>query len=101
MRRIRYTVLVAGLGLATIAALAQSADTPAADPAWDPANMSRTIDAARQSRQQGDLAAAERLCHAAFDSVDRSALAAYDAYADRLRADHRTEEASVREQSAN
>ena len=99
MRRFRFTVLMAGLGLATIAAMAQPADTTAADPSWDLARMGRTIAAARQARQQGALMAAERLCHAAFESVDKGALAAYDAYADRLAAEHRTEQARVREQS--
>ena len=61
--------------------------------------MGRTIADARQARQHGDLTTAERLCHAAFESVDESALAAYDAYADRLAAEHRAEEARVREQS--
>ena len=86
MRRIGITVLMAGLGLATIAATAQPADTAVADASWDLARMGRTIAAARQARQAGDLDSAERLCRVAFESVDRSALATYDAYADRLKA---------------
>lgn len=85
MRRIGITVLMAGLGLATIAATAQPADTAVADASWDLARMGRTIAAARQARQAGDLDSAERLCRVAFESVDRSALATYDAYADRLK----------------
>jgi hypothetical protein len=68
--------------------------------AWDPAGIAHTIDAARQAREHGDVMGAERLCHDAFQSIDTSALAAYDAYADRLRAEQRPEEATVRAQAA-
>jgi hypothetical protein len=74
--------------------------TRAVAPSWDVAAVGRTIDAARQARQRGDLMAAERLCHAAFRAVDESALAAYDAYAERLEAEHRGEAATVRAQAA-
>ncbi len=67
---------------------------------WDIAQMRSTVAAARQAHRRGDPVAAESLCHEAFESVDRSALAAYDAYADRLRTEHRADEAAVREQSA-
>lgn len=100
MRRIGITVLMAGLGLATIAATAQPADTAVAAVSWDLARMGRTIAAARQARQAGDLDSAERLCRVAFESVDRSALAAYGAYADRIKARHRNDEAAVRERFA-
>jgi hypothetical protein len=88
------------------AALATATAAPAAElradvsPSFDQPGLARTIDAARQARQRGDLLAAERLCYAAFKIVDESALAAYDAFADRLKAEHRAEETVVRAQSA-
>jgi len=100
MGMIRYAVCMASLTLATIPAMAQPADTDAAGASWDVAGMGRTIAAARQARQAGDLDTAEQLCRVAFDSVERSALAAYDAYADRLKAEHRSDESTVHEQSA-
>jgi hypothetical protein len=42
--------------------------------------------------------AAERLCYAAFETVDHNALAAYDAYAKLLRVKRRAEEQTVRAQ---
>jgi hypothetical protein len=92
-------VTIALLATAAMAAPAEGAHPDAAS-SWDQAGVARNIDAARQARQQGDLMAAERLCHAAFESVEESALAAYDAYADRLKAEHRGEEATVRAQAA-
>jgi hypothetical protein len=95
--------IVAAIFFATCAALAADpADSPPGSGnavSWDPVAIAHTIDAARQARQQGDLMSAERLCYAAFQSIDASALAAYDAYADRLHAEHRAEEAAVRGQS--
>jgi hypothetical protein len=85
------------------AAAAEPADRPLADARaapWDPAAIARTVDAARQARQHGDVMGAERLCRDAFGSIGASALAAYDAYADRLKAEHRPEEATVRAQAA-
>ena len=101
MRTLLPTVLASCIGTTALLATAQ----PAADPTstglpWDPAQMGRTIDAARQARRHGDVMTAERLCYVAFQSVDQSALAAYDAYAGRLHAEDRLEEATVREQSA-
>lgn len=78
---------------------AAPAQTTTAASTWDAVWMGHTIEAARQARRSGDTTTAEQLCHDAFDSVDRSALAAYDAYVDRLRVDHRAEEATVRNQS--
>ena len=99
MQRFRLPALLAALGAALVTAVTLPAGAVEADPSWDPARMGRTIASARLARQQGDLDAAERLCREAFESVDRSALAAYDAYADRLHAEHRAEEAAVRDQS--
>lgn len=100
MRISRPTALLASVFTATIAAMAQPVDTTAADLSWDPARMGRWIAAARQSRQEGELMAAERLCRDAFESVEQSALAAYDAYAARLEVEHRNEAGTVRERSA-
>jgi hypothetical protein len=103
MQSVFHRPIVAALFFASCAALAANpADGPAASGAavaWDPAGAARTIDAARQAHQRGDLMSAERLCYSAFQSIDASALAAYDAYADRLHAEHRAEEATVRAQS--
>ena len=93
-------LLIPCLCTVPLAATAQSAAEATAAAPWNPTAMGRTIDAARDARRQGDLATAERLCHDAFESVDRSALDAYDAYVERLHAQHRAEEASVRDQSA-
>jgi hypothetical protein len=94
---------VAAIFFASCAALAaEPADSPPGSGnavSWDPATIAHTIDAARQARQHGDVMGAERLCHDAFESIDASALAAYDLYADRLQAEHRPEEATVRAQA--
>lgn len=95
MRTTLPGLLLAGLSLLSMAASAQPDDAAP----WDLARMGRTIDAARLAHRQGDAIGAEKLCHDAFESVERSALAAYDAYADRLRTEHRAEEAAVREQA--
>jgi hypothetical protein len=82
---------------------ADSAGSPLAHIAavtCDPAGIAHTIDAARKAREHGDVMGTERLCHDAFQSIDTSALAAYDAYADRPRAEQRPEEATVRAQAA-
>ena len=99
MRRFRLPTLLAGLGAAVITSMFRPAGAVEADRSWDPARVGHTIADARQARQEGDLNAAERLCHDAFESVDSSALAAYDAYADLLHVEHRVEEATVRGQS--
>jgi len=79
---------------------AQGAESPSnTPPNFDVAGVARSIDAARQARQRGDVMAAERLCYAAFQLVEDSALAAYDAFADRLQAEHRAEAMTVRAQS--
>ena len=102
MHRSIHTAVAAVIALGAAVATAAPAEGAHADAAssWDQAGVARNIDAARQARQQGDLMAAERLCYAAFQSVDDSALAAYDAYADRLKAEHRAEEPTVRAQAA-
>jgi len=103
---VRKILLVCGATFAAFVGSASSAqsavgpESKAADVVWDQAEVGRLIDSARQAHRRGDLVAADRLCYAAFESVDRSALASYDAYADRLRAEHRSEEATVRAQSA-
>ena len=90
--------------------LAMSGPAPRAQPAgdpkamapageWDPALFGRLIGDAHQAHQKGDLMAAERLCYSAFRIVDETALAAYEAYAIRLAAEHRADAARVREQS--
>ena len=100
MRTTLVTLLIPCLCALALPATAQSpAGTNPVAP-WDPAVMGRAIDAARDARRQGDIATAERLCYDAFQNVDRSALAAYDAYVERLHVEHRAEEAKVREQSA-
>jgi hypothetical protein len=89
-----------------VLATATSIGTPAAEsrvtalPSFDIADVARSIDAARQARQRGDVVTAERLCYAAFQIVDEGALAAYDAFADRLQVEHRAEAVTVRAQSA-
>jgi hypothetical protein len=101
MRTILLTLLTLCLATMPWTARAQPAgDAVSAGSPWDPVQMGQTIDAARQARKQGDVMTAERLCYSAFQGVDQSALAAYDAYADRLHAEHRAEEATVRDQSA-
>lgn len=65
----------------------------------DPARVAQTVDAARQARQQGDVMAAERLCYAAFDTIETSVLAAYDAYADRLKEANSADAPTVRTQA--
>jgi hypothetical protein len=96
--------IVAVFFFASVAALAaEPMDRPSADGSavsWDSAAIARTVDAARRARQHGEVMSAERLCHDAFESIGASALAAYDAYADRLKAEHRPEEATVRAQAA-
>lgn len=101
MYRFLHTT-AAVIALVATAATAAPAEGARDDGAlsWDQAGVARNIDAARQARQHGDLMAAERLCYAAFQAVDDSALAAYDAYADRLQAEQRAEEATVRAQAA-
>jgi hypothetical protein len=84
------------------AAIGAQAAEPLANPspAFDVAGVARSIDAARQARERGDLMTAERLCDGAFQTVEETALAAYDAFADRLQAEHRAEATTVRAQSA-
>jgi len=78
-----------------------AADPSGADVAtWDSARVARMVDSARQARRQGDLMTAERLCSAAFETIDRSMLAAFDAYAEFLKAERRAEAQTVRAQSA-
>ncbi len=98
LRPIVAAILLAG-GAALAADPADSPSAHGAAVAWDQAGIAHTIDAARQARAHGDVMSAERLCHDAFQSIDASALAAYDAYADRLRAEQRPEEATVRAQA--
>jgi len=101
MRRPLLAALITAAAgcLAHHAGASDSSPNAADAAAWDQALVARAVDAARQAHQQGDLMAAERLCHDAFEAVDQSALAAYDAYADLLRSEHRTEEATVRTQA--
>lgn len=68
------TLIAAGLFTAAAASPSIAADEPVVAPEWDPARATAI--------------------------VDRSALAAYDAYADLLKAEQRTEEAAVRVQAA-
>ena len=96
----RAIAALGALSMATAVAAAGGESPGTASPAFDQAGVARAIGAAREARQHGDVVAAERLCHAAFRIVDESALAAYDAFADRLKAEHRAEEATVRTQSA-
>jgi hypothetical protein len=96
MRRALSTALIALIAVCGCAANPVSS----ADAVWDSAPIARMVDSARQARLQGDLALAEKLCYAAFETVDRSALAAFDAYADLLKIEHRAEEPAVRAQSA-
>lgn len=100
-RHLHVAILaLAALSIAAATATAAQESRGNASPSFDQAGVARAIDAARQARQHGDMMAAERLCYAAFQIVDESALAAYDAFANRLKAEHRTEEVTVREQSA-
>ena len=100
-RNFHFTIAIA-TAQAMAAASAVPTEEPRANatPSFNQASVARMIDAARQARESGDVSAAERLCYSAFQIVDESALAAYDAFADRLKAEHRTEEAMVRAQSA-
>ena len=102
MRKMLRSGIAVVVALVAPAAHAQSiaGPVPRAAVSWDAVAMGRLIGSARQARLLGDLMVAERLCHEAFQSVDDSALAAYDAYVDRLHAEHRSEAAAVREQSA-
>jgi hypothetical protein len=90
------------IALITFVAVDACAADPinSADAAWDSALVARMVDSARQARQQGDLMAAEKFCYAAFEAVDRSALAAFDAYADLLSIERPAQEPAVRAQSA-
>lgn len=99
MRRGLLTALIALIALIAVYGCAAN-PVNAADAVWDSARNARLVDSARQARQQGDLAVAEKLCYATFETVDRSALAAFDAYADLLRIERRAEEPTVRAQSA-
>jgi hypothetical protein len=96
--RVALAAVIAFSAAAASAAPMEAASAAAA-PSWDQAGVARSVEAARQARRQGDLMAAERLCHAAFQTVEESALAAYDAYADRLAAEHGAEAATVRQQA--
>jgi hypothetical protein len=90
----------AALAMAT-AIDARATKSRATEPtSFDIAGVARSIDAARQARQRGDVMTAERLCYAAFRNVEESALAAYDAFADRLQVEDRPEAVTVRAQSA-
>ena len=92
--------LTALVGWAADPGRAADSNTNSAEVTWDAAQVARMVNAARQARQQGDLMAAERLCYTAFQTVDQSALAAYDAYVDLLTTEHRAEEPTVRAQAA-
>ncbi len=98
--QLRLTGLVIAALVMATATATPTAELRDAAPSFDQAGVARAIDAPRQARQRGDVMAAERLCYAAFQIVDESALAAYDAFADRLKIEHRTEEVTVRAQSA-
>jgi hypothetical protein len=102
MRRSLHIIIAAIAAHAMATATAAPAEEPRANaaPSFNQASVARSIDAARQAREHGDVMAAERLCYAAFQSVDDSALAAYDAFADRLKVEHRAEESTVRAQAA-
>lgn len=67
---------------------------------WDPVQVSRIVNDARRIRSQGDLAAAERLCRNAFQIIDQSALAGYDAYAELEAVEHLPDEQKVRGHAA-
>jgi len=67
--------------------------------AWDAQRVAGIVEAARAKRAQGDLAAAEQLCHVAFANIEDSVVGAYDDYVDRLEALQRAEAALVREQA--
>jgi hypothetical protein len=75
-------------------ALADPTPTP-----WEPARIAQTVEAARQARQQGDVTTAERLCAAAFGTIEDSVATAYDAYADRLKDTGSADEPKVRAQA--
>src|SRR5207237_10750798 len=93
------TLIAAGLFAAAAVSLSIAAEAVVA-PEWDSARATAIVEAARTAQRQGDLLAAEHLCYGYATIGDRSALAAYDAYADLLKAEQRTEEAAVRVQAA-
>ena len=96
-------IAIAAIAALTLAAAigAGATESRAKVPAsFDIAGVARSIDAARQARQRGDVLTAERLCYGAFQIVEESALVAYDAFADRLQLEGRAEAATVRAQSA-
>jgi hypothetical protein len=98
--KLRLTVPAIAALVMAMATATPAAELRDASPSFDQAGVARAIDAARQARQRGDVMAAERLCYAAFQNIEESALAAYDAYADRLKVERRSEEATVHAQSA-
>ncbi len=103
MRKDLFAVLVTVLLLAACATNAgpvPGSDAPVAEARWDPSRIDGMVAAARQARERGDLASAERLCYTAFLTVDHHAVESYDAYADLLKAEHRVEEPTVRAQAA-
>ena len=97
---LHVTFIAAGLFAAAAVSPSIAADELLVAPEWDPARATAIVEAARTAQRQGDLLAAEHLCYGYATIVDRSALAAYDAYADLLKAEQRTEEAPVRVQAA-
>ena len=100
MRNVLFAALIAADGVAGCAATPGGAiDAAGVEASWDPVVVAQTVDAGRAARKAGDLGTAERLCYTAFQAVDRSALASYDAYADLLEAEHRPEAPRVREQA--
>jgi hypothetical protein len=92
----RQPTLIALLATALSSGAALADPTPTT---WDPARIAQTVDAARQARQQGDVMTAERLCYTAFETIEDSVVAAYDAYADRLKDTGSAEEPKVRAQA--
>src|SRR5205085_417635 len=97
---LHVTFIAAGLFAAAAVSPSIAADELLVAPEWDPARATAIVEAARTAQRQGDLLAAEHLCYGYATIVDRSALAAYDAYADLLKAEQRTEEAAVRAPAA-
>ncbi|MEO8937665.1 MAG: hypothetical protein ABI327_12875 [Burkholderiaceae bacterium] len=101
MRTALLTLSLACIGLAGCAAapVDDGHSTRAIpDVAWDAAGVARTVDEARRARARGDLMAAERLCYASFEAVDRSTLESLDAYVDLLKARHSDREGELRAQ---
>lgn len=85
--------------LIALLAVALSSGAARADPTptpWEPARIAQMVEAARQARQHGDMMTAERLCAAAFGTIEDSVTAAYDAYADRLKDTGSDDEPKVR-----